>query len=1338
MTDDARIDDILAKWRAGIDAGRRQDPEDLIREHPDLAEELRRRFAALAVLDRLLEQPLLRESLPRRLDDYRILREIGRGGMGVVYEAEQASMRRRVALKVLYPRITTSRRTVARFQREARAAGRLHHTNIVPVYELGREGGTWFFAMELVEGASLEAIITGLRQGAEVKAPGADDASTKQEAPEDHAAETSSSLGSSAEGGAWYRRVSRLFADVAGGLEHAHAAGIVHRDIKPSNLILDVSGALKIIDFGLAGMEEDPASVTASGDRLGTPLYMSPEQLRGDPVDQRCDVFGLGATLYELLTQRTPFPARRRPVPATHRDPLPLRRIDPHIPRDLENIVLKALEEDARRRYATAALMAADLRRFAEGSTVAARPVGPAVRTWRRVRRHPAISLLVLSVLVLGIVAGVLGVRAREGAREARDLRYLLLCMRAEEALARTSFSEGDELLTPGEPPAALLGEAIALDPDRPEAWLSRVFVSERTAAERLADAEAAHARGLSLRTCILAQAFVRRLEGRVEESRHLLEGARGLPGAGPLDALLEGRLLLAQGLTREGIAKLGEAIDQAPLRGYGRVVALFLRSRAHEKNGDLAAAIEDLSALRASGPLDMSLRIRIASLWRRLGKSERATALFEEALAETRQRGDADAWLAFCRACPADIDPGWKLRGTTAAQAAGFRTTPILLAHAEALDGSGRAEEGAALCREILSREPQNLAATLSLANRLMTLDLPAEALPLYDRCLARGAADQALVIHTNRGVVLTRLGRMDEALAAFQRAVEVDPASALPATNLAQALGNLERWEESLAAADRALLIEPKGLKALRVRAIALAMLGRLEDAVTEFRRRRALGPMPADLHHDLGEALLRLRRHEEALAAYDEGLAVERDHLPCLVGRGTTLVELGRPEEALEVSARIEELAPEDARGPAARARALLRMGRHDEVVAAARRALKLDSACESASATLAAALNGLGRYAEAVEAIDRHLAVHEDCAPGWRLRAEARFALGRDEEALQAIERAIALDPGHIIDRSRRAACLLRLGRTDEALAAYEALGRDDPTDAEPHMLVGYILFVRRRFSEATQAFQRGLKRDPQWPKNDPRGTNHLFSLAQALLMTGKTAEALSVADRLLAGGGPEGSLQVLRTLCLAQLGRTDEATRAEKAALDAARLPDGGRALLVEALRLQGRHEQELRLAQRLTRRKPKQWGHLEVASLRALGRNEDARDLAEAWRTCDPPLHQALPMAYLHAAAGDRDAMWAALQRYTGTWDAAVAHERARIHAVAGEHDTAFEWLRRAITAGYRRPAAAGLDPDLQPLAEFPAVQELLPVLFGTAPAADPGAGRSPAPPRIH
>jgi WD40 repeat protein/serine/threonine protein kinase len=384
------------------------------------------------------------------LGDFRLVREIGRGGMGIVYEAEQLSLNRRVALKVLPFAATMDPRHLQRFRNEAQAAAGLHHTNIVPVHFVGCERGVHFYAMQLIDGQTLAALIGELRQatGKEDRGSRIEDRGSKEEGlrplpaqqPEtkedrgpgtktDQRYPRSSILdpqSSILDPRSFFRAVARLGIRAAEALEHAHQLGIVHRDIKPGNLLLDGRGNLWVADFGLARLPGD-AGLTLSGDLVGTLRYMSPEQALAQRVviDHRTDVYGLGATLYELLTLQPVFAGKDRQEllrQIAFEEPRRLRRLNRAIPAELETIVLKALEKSPRDRYATARELAEDLRRFLENRPIVARPPSLPQRMRKWALRHKPVVRAAVVVLALAAVGSAVAASVfRQQQQETQD-----------------------------------------------------------------------------------------------------------------------------------------------------------------------------------------------------------------------------------------------------------------------------------------------------------------------------------------------------------------------------------------------------------------------------------------------------------------------------------------------------------------------------------------------------------------------------------------------------------------------------------------------------------------------------------------------------------------------------------------------------------------------------------------------------------------------------------------------------------------------------------------------------------------------------------------------------
>jgi serine/threonine protein kinase len=510
--DNPHVISALEAYIAALRAGRPWSRDEFLRRHAEIAEALNQCLTGLEFIESAAVQldgsgpfsggkPAVGVSASARLGDYEILREVGRGGMGVVYEAEQVSLGRRVALKVLPFAAAIDPRQRQRFQIEAQAAAQLHHPHIVPIFGVGCDHGIHYYAMQFVEGRSLAAILHELRAGHEQPAfgethPSADAAAKTLErsgaagdaridpegmpagaaapsrsvanppaatdtvaAPELAPFSNGQSQARTASGSvhrdrAYCRNIARLGAQVADALEHAHGLGILHRDIKPANLLIDRHGAVWITDFGLARFPSD-LSLTQTGDLVGTLRYMSPEQAlaRRGVVDQRTDIYSLGVTLYELLALRPAFDGRDHQEllrQIAMDEPVPPRRLNPAIPRDLETVILKATAKDPSSRYTTAAELAGDLQRFLDDRAILARRPGPLERTLRWARRRKELVGTAAAILGLALVIGTAATwdqaRRREAASRGHHA-YIVQTFPLFDRLAMDAMGEATKLI---------------------------------------------------------------------------------------------------------------------------------------------------------------------------------------------------------------------------------------------------------------------------------------------------------------------------------------------------------------------------------------------------------------------------------------------------------------------------------------------------------------------------------------------------------------------------------------------------------------------------------------------------------------------------------------------------------------------------------------------------------------------------------------------------------------------------------------------------------------------------------------------------------------------------
>jgi WD40 repeat protein/serine/threonine protein kinase len=500
-------DEFAARYRAG----ERPPLQEYLDRYPTLADDIRELFPAMVEMEQVREdhqEAAEPEAVPpapalQQLGDFRILREVGKGGMGIVYEAEQVSLGRHVALKVLPRNLLLDARAKRRFEREAKSAAKLHHTNIVPVFGVGEQDGLPYYVMQFIQGLGLDEVLdelkklqpgnakTGTHTAGELRVSRKDvsavhvarslltgefmgtndkngedaaalspDAAPKEDqgadspglpALSDSLSLSSSSVvlpGRSRDGSrsrhrkqTYWQGVARIGVQVAEALEYAHKQGIKHRDIKPSNLLLDTQGTVWVTDFGLA-KADDQQNLTHTGDILGTLRYMPPEAFEGRS-DARGDVYSLGLTLYEMLAFRPAFEEKERNrliKQVTQEEPARLGKLNGHVPQDLETIVHKAIDKDPNQRYASAGALAEDLQRFVEDEPIRARRISQAERLWRWCRRNPAVASLTALVALL-LVSSAVGAGLWAVSADSSALREMAAAERERDAAKQADLA---------------------------------------------------------------------------------------------------------------------------------------------------------------------------------------------------------------------------------------------------------------------------------------------------------------------------------------------------------------------------------------------------------------------------------------------------------------------------------------------------------------------------------------------------------------------------------------------------------------------------------------------------------------------------------------------------------------------------------------------------------------------------------------------------------------------------------------------------------------------------------------------------------------------------------
>ncbi len=927
----------LVEWlTARLQAGEVIDWDEVEREYPAYAAEARGLLPTLALLAGLSRSSEATSALASadavigELGDFRLIREVGRGGMGIVYEAEQGSLGRRVALKVLPYAGALDPKQLQRFRNEARAAAGLHHEHIVPVHAVGCEKGVHFYAMQFIEGQTLADVIRW--RAGRVNAPvpetiayveadrGVDTPRSPDTAPV--AARTTERSGP--RGREFYRTAARLMADAADALEHAHAVGIVHRDVKPGNLMLDHAGKVYVTDFGLARFGPD-AGLTVSGDLLGTLRYMAPEQAlaRHGLVDHRADIYALGATLYELLTGRPAVDAAERAEilrRIAFEDPTPPRRLVRSVPAELETIALKCLAKSPAERYATAGELADDLRRFLTDAPIKAKPPTVVQRLARRLRRHPkavVAAFVVTALAAVGASAGaVLIDQANQHTRDAyADVRAAYA--RARLALDEMSSQVIDDWLAKQ---PALTGEQRqfleralahygwlagrpAADAET-RAGIAGAYLRAgdiRAKLGQMAEAEAAYARAVDL--------YGRLADEFPDESAYRLSQAQGLR---------------ARGTALRGLGRLSDA--SASLRSALALHERFFRGSLP----DPAYRFELTGALLSYG-----------NVLRQIGRCHDAVATFRRGLAlfdglpeptaSDRYRSgqlsiDLGSLLYWCFRHDAEAEKTVRrgaqtLEGLltsvgngpdTAAYRQSLADGYTELAHTLGTEGMGRLDEAEWADRQSVGTWEKLVAdfpavpeyryhltrSLIGLGNHMADAGRREGSAAAYRRAIT--TLEKLVAEYPDepeyRATFLDGVARLGvfanagaEAEAALQRAIALKP-DALAYFNLGRLLHHQGRWAEAAAAFRETVTLKSDHPSAYALLGVALFRQGDAADAEVAFRKHTDLQPADAEAHFNLGIAC----RFQGKPAAAEEAF---RKAVKVRPGYGEAYRELGQ---------------------------------------------------------------------------------------------------------------------------------------------------------------------------------------------------------------------------------------------------------------------------------------------------------------------------------------------------------------------------------------------------------------------------------------------------------
>lgn len=1007
---DERLADLADELARRLAAGDEQAAERFLTENPNEASELRALLPAAKLMANIGHSALdfsgvasshssEPEHLGRELGDFRLVREIGRGGMGVVYEAEQISLGRRVALKILPYASVLDERALQRFRNEARAAAGLEHPHIVAVYATGCERGVHYLAMRYIDGLPLSEVIRRAQTEAglsdeDAGAKGArgsssfDSQATILDPRVSHtsppAAETLPVAALSTErprDASRYRTAAKLIRQAAEALEYAHSVGVVHRDVKPSNLLLDSKGNAWVADFGLAHLEGD-SSLTMTGDVMGTLRYMSPEQATGRRglVDHRSDVYSLGLTLYELLTLRAAFPQQSRTElmkAVIFGEPLRPRKLEPWLPRDLETIVLKATEKDPPRRYQTAGALAEDLRRFISGEPVLAKRAGLADRSTKWVNRHRGLTASAAAILTVVAVASSLST-AEISAAYAEETRHR---KDAEVAAGRER-------------------EATAREKEAAAKAKSNYDLAREAVARMLTHVGAEHLARVPefspIRTQVLQEALAfcdALIDANPSDAAVYLERARTrhLLGdyAGELSDRRKALELDPRNPSRHiALSRFFECVPDVAFRDYGKAVEHGRISVELDPGNAASHEVLGRALKRVGRVADSVEQLKIAA------EIEPDSGVRHRNLAEAYlATGDADAALTSIREA-IRLEPDLPSAHGT---------------HGEILSRLGRFEDALTAVNESIRLHGKSLDIT-------------------YCWNLER------------RGKVLAALGRDEEAIADWDLAAELAPFRCYPFKWRAAAKFRLGRYAEALADFDHALKLFPQDSSALllippdQVRdcpdgafrkgmlRLADAMVARNDATPVAWRnvsqvRAELLGPTAA---RD-GFAKAIAGGDDDFYAHYQHAVtcAADGDLPACRAAVRRILERFGneaKPDVAL-FTAWTAALVPDA-------------LGDYGPALTLARKAVEAKPQDLDAAKTLGAVLYRAGRFTEAAETFAATERLTDSggvsAASIGFLLAMTQHRLGNVERARASFERAVAWADETLADRQRLAA------------------------------------------------------------------------------------------------------------------------------------------------------------------------------------------------------------------------------------------------------------------------------------------------------------------------
>jgi eukaryotic-like serine/threonine-protein kinase len=938
------------------------------------------------------------------LPGYEVLEKLGQGGMGVVYKARQLRPNRVVALKMMLAGAQASAEHRTRFRLETEAVARLRHPNIVQIYEVGEHEGRPFCCLEFLEGGNLGERLAGTPQPA--------------------------------------RPAAGLMETLARAMHAAHQQGVIHRDVKPANILLAADGTPKISDFGLAKQLDEDTGQTQAGAVMGTPPYMAPEQAAGRNRDigPTTDVYALGAVLYELLTGRPPFRAATQVETLDQvrtQDPVPVRRLQPAVPRDVETICLKCLAKEPHKRYASALELAEDLRRFLHNEPIKGRPVPTWERGLKWVRRRPTAAALVVTsaVAVLSLLCGsllYLGQRARDAEERARTAQQLLSEHERQEAVRQLVRD----------------GEAAVAAQDWQNARLLLLRAVDRTGPdeEALGDLRA-HAQALlqqaqqRLEEAAGRQKALERLRQFREKRDEALFYATLATGEGWLANVKKTRAAAREGLELAGVLPEGKAPpprdaswtdeeNAAAVAGCYELLLVLADADAQalpgeEAAGQLGQALRDLDradSLGWAGHPTQVYHLRRARYLEQLGDPAAAA---ERRLAAARPLATAlDYYLAGDEQYKQGNIPEAvrDFENALDKQPDHFWARYFLSVGYLRLGRAAEARVGLDACR---LQRPTFVWVYLLRGFAHVQLNEFKEAEEDFQKAVRLGPErDAEHVLYANRGLLWCQQGQLDKAADDLRRAITLKPEEYQAYVTLAQVYQKQKKWAEAAQQLKQATDLEPDLAVLHRLRArleldspepdLGAALRHSQNAMAIETRAGRSL--TLAKDHAECGRILRRREQYAEALAAYEEALKIWPDYANAYLGRADAQLGLHKYEDVLD---SLEEYLKRGGRPSRevyrVRGLARARLGKYADAIPDYTSALQLKPDDAGTRAARGWAYLACRAYQLAFADFDQVLRAEPDRADAYNGRAYARVQLGQKQAALEDAETAVSRGP-----------------------------------------------------------------------------------------------------------------------------------------------------------------------------------------------------------------------------------------------------------------------------------------------------------------------------------